>query len=308
MKASVFVEENMKTFSTVARLASFSEAADELGLTTSGVSYIIKRLEESLGIKLFHRSTRKVELTEAGKYFHAKVQALLEEFRSIEEGMISIDKGVEAKLTICVNNLLHTPYHTTMLTKYIKNRFPSCQLRITTEVYGGVWDAISNQGIDVAIGAPGILIDGGGINYKELSSIHWQFAVAPHHPVAKLQEPIPDSQLRQYPAICVDDTASQMIKKIGWLLYGQEAIFVPDMDTKLYAQQAGSGIGFLPDYLVRDSLADGKLVTKTLQNPRQPSLMLLAWKSSLKGRVTEWIRDAFEPGEVLSKLYSDLMH
>ncbi len=308
MKASAFVEENMRTFSTVARLSSFSDAAQELGLTTSGVSYIIKRLEETLGIKLFHRSTRKVELTEAGAYFLNKVQALLEEFRSIEEGMISIDKGVEAKLKICINNLLHTPYHTTMLAKHIKDRFPSCQLRITTEVYIGVWDAITNRSSDLAIGAPGILIDGGGINYKELKSIHWQFAVAPSHPVAKMAEPIHDSQLRQFPAICVDDTALKLIKQIAWLLYGQEAIFVPDMETKAYAHEAGTGIGFLPDYMVKEALKDQRLVVKTLQNPRQPSQMLLAWKSSAKGRVAEWIRSAFEPGEVLAELYADLMH
>lgn len=308
MKPSVFVEENMRTFSTVARLSSFSEAAEELGLTTSGVSYIIKRLEETLGMKLFHRSTRRVELTEPGAYFLNKVQALLYEFRSIEEGMISIDKGVEAKLRICINNLLHTPHHTTMLAKHIKDRFPSCQLRFSTEVYSGVWDAIANRDTDLAIGAPGILIDGGGINYMELKNIHWHFAVAPNHPVAKLEEPIHDSQLRQYPAICVDDTASQVIKQIAWLLYGQEAVFVPDMETKFYAQASGAGIGFLPDYMVRDAVSEGRLVLKTLQNPRQPSLMLLAWKSSAKGRVAEWIRNAFMPGEVLFELYSDLMH
>jgi len=298
----------MKTFSTVARLSSFSEAANELGLTTSGVSYIIKRLEEALGLKLFQRSTRKVELTEAGGYFLNKVQGLLEEFRSIEEGMISIDKGVETRLKICINNLLHTPYHTTMLTKHIKERFPCCQLRITTEVYTGVWDAIANGDTDLAIGAPGILIDGGGINYMELKSIHWQFAVAPHHPVAQLEEPVHDSQLRRYPAICIDDTAAHLIKQTAWLLYGQEAIFVPDMTTKLHAQEAGNGIGFLPDYLIKDSLANGRLVLKTLQNPRQPSLMLLAWKSSVKGRVMEWIRQAFEPDGKLAQLYSDIIY
>lgn len=265
-------------------------------------------MEETLGIKLFRRSTRRVELTEAGSYFLNKVQGLLEEFRSIEESMISIDKGVETRLKICINNLLHTPHHTTMLTKHIKERFPSCQLRITTEVYTGVWDAITNGDTDLAIGAPGILIDGGGINYMELKSIHWQFAVAPHHPVAKLAEPVRDSQLRRYPAICIDDTASHLIKQTAWLLHGQEAIFVPDMATKLHVQESGIGIGFLPDYLITDSVANGRLALKTLQNPRQPSQMLLAWKSSVKGHVMKWIRKAFEAGGELEQLYSDIMH
>ena len=305
MKASVFIEENLKTFAAVARLSSFSDAAEELGITTSGVSYVIKRLEEALGTKLFLRSTRRVEMTEAGRYFFQKIQALLDEFRAIEQGVVSIDKGVEAKLRICINNLLHTPKHTTALIQAIKNRFPSCQVRASIEVYSGVWDAIVHDQIDLAIGAPGILIDGGGINYKELGSIHWQFAIKPDHPVAKLQEPISDSQLRHHPAICVDDTASHLIKKIAWLLHGQEAVYVPDVETKLYAQESGVGIGFLPDYVIRDSIENGKLVTRAVQNTRQPSLMLLAWKSSMKGRVIQWIKDSFDPGQQLAEIYKD---
>lgn len=54
-------------------LAASSKAAEELGLTTSAISYTIKRMETGLDVVLFTRSTRSIELTESGRYFSAKL-------------------------------------------------------------------------------------------------------------------------------------------------------------------------------------------------------------------------------------------
>lgn len=308
MKNIIFSEDYLETFLCVARLKSFSDAASELGLTTPAVSYSIKRLENALGVKLIERSTRKVSLTKAGEYFLRKSDFILDEYRNITRGIVSIDQEIEVRLRVCINNLMHTPEHTAQLARLIKKQFPTCQLDISTEVYSGVWDALIHEQIDVAIGAPDQMVSGGSILYKQLDSIHWIFVVSKNHPLLKLDGPIPDSALRQYPAVCVDDTASHIIKKVAWLLHGQEALYVPDMNTKLYLQEKGVGIGFLPDYMARAAIDEGRLVPLNIQNPRQPSPMLLAWHSSCKGRVMQWISGAFEPGKPLAEIYSNLLH
>lgn len=68
---SIFTEENLLAFTTAARFGS--KAAEELGLTTSAISYTIKRMETGLDVVLFTRSTRSIELTESGRYFSAKL-------------------------------------------------------------------------------------------------------------------------------------------------------------------------------------------------------------------------------------------
>lgn len=75
---------NLRAFETVARLLSFSEAADELFVTQSAVSRQIKGLEEELGASLFTRGTRHVELTVDG-------QALL---RVVAPWLARLDAGV----------------------------------------------------------------------------------------------------------------------------------------------------------------------------------------------------------------------
>ena len=112
---SIFTEENLLAFTTAARFGSFSKAAEELGLTTSAISYTIKRMETGLDVVLFTRSTRSIELTESGRYFFRKATDLLNDFHAIKRGIDTISQGIEARVRICINQLLYTPRHTARL-------------------------------------------------------------------------------------------------------------------------------------------------------------------------------------------------
>lgn len=241
---SIFTEENLLAFTTAARFGSFSKAAAELGVTTSAISYTIKRMETGLDVVLFVRNTRSIELTESGFYFYRKATDLLNDFHAIKRGIDTISQGIETRVRICINQLLYTPRHTARLLQVLKKQFPTCQITVTTEVYNGVWDSIINNQANIAIGAPDTLLDGGGIDYTEIGAIRWVFAIAPTHPLAFAPEPISESQLRLYPNIMVEDTAHTINKKVGWLLHGQEAILVPDFNTKCQCQILGEGIDF----------------------------------------------------------------
>ena len=69
---------NLRAFCVAARHRSFKTAADELFLTPSAVSHQMKELEESLGVRLFERKTRALELTTAGHTLLDEVEPLLE--------------------------------------------------------------------------------------------------------------------------------------------------------------------------------------------------------------------------------------
>lgn len=304
---SIFNEENLTAFVTAARCGSFSRAAQELGVTASAISYAVKRMETGLDAALFTRNTRNIELTEAGSYFFRKATGLLKDFQGIRRNIDTLSQGIEGRVRLCINQLLYTPRHTALLLAILRQRFPSCQAVITSEVYNGVWDAIINDRADIAIGAPGTLPDGGGLDYAEIGAVRWAFALAPDHPLARLPEPISESQMRLYPNIMVEDTASTLNKRVGWLLRGQEAIVVPDFITKCRCQAQGTGIGFLPEPMAREAVAAGELVVRQVQNPRQDSRMLLVSRHAAVGQVTQWIRRAFRPGGELRALYGDLL-
>ncbi len=91
---SIFTEENLLAFTTAARFGSFSKAAEELGLTTSAISYTIKRMETGLDVVLFTRSTRSIELTEPWCYFFRKATDLLNDFHAIKRSIDTISQGI----------------------------------------------------------------------------------------------------------------------------------------------------------------------------------------------------------------------
>ncbi len=78
---------NMKAFRWVAQTGSFAESGRQLGIATSVVSKRVKDLEEYLGTRLIHRTTRKLNLTESGYYYLEQCQRILDELEEIEEGI-----------------------------------------------------------------------------------------------------------------------------------------------------------------------------------------------------------------------------
>ncbi|MGM9426294.1 LysR substrate-binding domain-containing protein [Hydrogenophaga sp. MI9] len=69
--------ESLRVFVRVADLASFSAAADQLGLPRTSVSAAVREAEAELGTRLLHRTTRRVQLTQDGRVVHERAQDLL---------------------------------------------------------------------------------------------------------------------------------------------------------------------------------------------------------------------------------------
>ncbi|WP_312434184.1 LysR family transcriptional regulator [Janthinobacterium sp.] len=69
--------EALAIFVRIAEMGSFTHAAESLGIQKGRASNVVRELEAQLGVRLLHRSTRTVQLTEDGRSFHARARALL---------------------------------------------------------------------------------------------------------------------------------------------------------------------------------------------------------------------------------------
>ncbi len=78
---------DLRAFVAVAKLGSFRAAAAELHLSQPALSRRIEKLEAALGVRLFHRTTRKVDLTAVGREFSQRANELL---NSLEESLLGI--------------------------------------------------------------------------------------------------------------------------------------------------------------------------------------------------------------------------
>lgn len=101
--------DGMAAFVAVARKRSFTAAAAELEVTPPAVSLAVKQLETRLGVRLLHRTTRSVGLTEAGGRFLARVAPALQELGEAAEELEHFRSGVNGLLRL---NAPHVVYET----------------------------------------------------------------------------------------------------------------------------------------------------------------------------------------------------
>jgi len=90
----------MAVFAEVVNAGSLTAAARQLGMTPSAVSQHLRLLEQSLGLALLHRSTRRITLTEAGERYHAGCAAMVAAARSAEQSLARLRDEPEGELRL----------------------------------------------------------------------------------------------------------------------------------------------------------------------------------------------------------------
>lgn len=121
----------LRVFEVAGRLQSFSKAAAELNVTQGAVSRQIRALEDDLKLKLFTRSTRRVELTAIGRAYLTQIQAALEQIELATEKLRIHD--AHAILTISVLPSVGSFWLMPRLNRFTE-RYPGIETRIVSSI------------------------------------------------------------------------------------------------------------------------------------------------------------------------------
>ncbi len=287
----VLTPDSLGLLQVVADHGSFAAAARELGLVPSAVTYRIRQIEDALDVLLFDRSSRQARLTAAGNELLCAGQQLLQDIDTIANRVQRVATGWEAELTVAVDGALSSSTVMELAASFYALA-PTTRLRLREEVLAGTLEALVSGRADLAIG---VVVEPGttpGILSHELGDLRFVYAVAPHHPLAALPQPVADEQLMKHRAVAVADSAQQRGNAITLgLLAGQDVFTVSTMAAKLDAQLRGLGGGFLPEPLARPYLASGRLVALEVQRPNRNIRMSYAWRSVGHlgpGRALQW--------------------
>ncbi|WP_439327672.1 transcriptional regulator GcvA [Lonepinella sp. BR2357] len=135
---------SLKAFESSAKHLSFTKAAEELFVTQAAVSHQIKLLEDFLGLELFVRKNRLLELTEKGKWYYGEISPILQKLASVTEKICSQNKST---LTISVPQTFAIQWLVPRLIHF-NQRYPDIDVRIRAAEQD---EGILNKDIDVAI-------------------------------------------------------------------------------------------------------------------------------------------------------------
>jgi len=132
----------LRAFEAAARHESFARAADELCVSEGAISRHVKLLEDELGIVLFHRLIRKVELTDQGRQL---LPALGQAFSTIEAGVAQVSAG-RHDLKVISAHTLSLRWLVPRLEKF-RALNPGFGIDLTTKFYS--WDEFLSRDFDV---------------------------------------------------------------------------------------------------------------------------------------------------------------
>jgi DNA-binding transcriptional LysR family regulator len=91
---------NMQVFCRIIELGTFAAVAREMDLSAMMISKYIAQLEESLGVALLNRTTRKISLTEAGEVYYHRSKQLLDDFSELDESTSQLGRNVKGVLKV----------------------------------------------------------------------------------------------------------------------------------------------------------------------------------------------------------------
>ena len=272
---------HLKYFVEVADQKSFSKAARNLHISQSAISRTIKALEDELGVVLFMRNAKSVELTDGGTIFltHAKrVVFMFEHLKTDFENEFRLEQG---SIRIGIPPITDAPIFAQLLGEF-KKVYPQIDLELYEQGSKKVEISVQEGLIDI-----GIICT--KPNPKEFESFYLtsdplSVIVPKTSPLAKEPEIRLDMLSEESFVLHKDDfnlhdDILSNCKKIG---FTPKIVFeTSQRDLMLQTVSSGLGVAILPSRLCPPNSADGNIAVRPLTEPKMTHHLYAIWK---KGR------------------------
>ncbi|MBN3724060.1 LysR family transcriptional regulator [Burkholderia sp. Ac-20379] len=265
-------------FVRTAETLSFVAAGHKLGISASAVGKSIARLERSLGVRLFHRTTRRVTLTEEGRHFHERCHRILEDLREAEAMLSEAAQTPRGRLRVSLP-VIGYRFLLPVLPAF-SARYPDIELdldfndRLVDVVEGG-FDAVIRSGT----------LSDSSLMSRRLGPFRFVLCASPDY-AARAGVPHSLDDLGAHDCVRYRFPTTGKLQPWALLPGGEEppglrtAMTCNNMEALRGAVIAGFGIGFMPDFLTRDALASGTLIEVLAAHTLAPGQFSVLWPSS----------------------------
>ncbi len=250
--------QEMRTFAAVVEAGSFVKAAGALGLSKAAVSRIVSDLEARLGVRLLHRTTRRLALTEEGAVFHGRCRELLAEVEEAEAEVTS--RAGEARGLVKVSAPVSFGiHHLAPLWGAFREAHPQVSLDIT--LADRVVDLVE-EGFDLAIRIA--KLEGATLVSRRLATTRMVLCASPGY-VARHGTPRHPADLAGHAVIAyrywsTGDEWHFTGPKGGTAVLTRPFMHTNSGDTCRVMALAHHGVILQPDFMVGGDLATGALV------------------------------------------------
>lgn len=249
---------DMATFAHVVRARSFTGAAKVLGVSKSAVSKSVSRLEDRLGMALLHRSTRQLSLTEAGQEVYERAERIVAELEAAEQAVENLGEEPRGALRVNAPITFGELFIAPNLPEFMA-RHPHVRIELALDDH--LVDIVA-EGWDLAIRIA--RLTDSALVAKRLAPDRRVVVAAPaylaRHGTPKTPGELIGHNCLRYTLVSARDE---------WRFHGDDGEFYVPVTGTLQSNHGGLmrlaaiggiGVALLPEFMIRDDLAEGRLV------------------------------------------------
>ena len=245
--------EQWQALISIVEAGGYAQAAQQLSKTQSAITYLIGRLEDLLGIRLFERQGRRAVLTAAGQMAYQRAQVLVSEALRLERASQTLAAGWSPKLHVAAEVVFPSPLLLKAMEAFAETGADT-RIEVFETVLTGTQEALLEGKVDLAI-SPFIPT---GFLGEPLLRLKLVALASPSHPLHGYKGALGFDELRQHRQLLVRDSGVQRgLLKAGPELQ-QQWIF-SSMALSLEAAIAGLGFAWYPEGRVEKEVASGLL-------------------------------------------------
>lgn len=253
MKATI---DELQTFITIVEAGSIVDASVQLAQTTSAVSRSLKRLEEKLSVTLLERTTRMLQLTEAGELFLRYAREITDKLMEAEDAVLESDINLSGMIRIDAATPVVLHVLTPLIVEFTQ-QYPDITIELSNHEH--IIDLLKEK-VDLAIRVGNL--DDSSLHAKLLMQSQLRMIASPDY-IQCYGMPRNIEELKQHQCLGF----SQLIKLNRWPIYDGDDLYTvtPKMSStngeviRSLALQ-GAGIGCLSDFLIGQDIEAGRLI------------------------------------------------
>ena len=249
----------MEVFVRVVETGGLTRAADSLQMPKATATTLIQQLEGALGVKLLHRTTRRVSVTADGAAYYPRCLAILAEVRETEESLGQRHLSPQGRLRVEVPTLMARLVIVPALPKFFA-RYPDIDLQLgCSERRADLID----EGIDCAVWS-GELEDSTLIA-RRVGELYFSTCASPSY-LAAFGHPHHPDELKMHR--CLNHFAPRTGKIFDWVFAKNSVriqaslrghIALDDENSYLAAAEAGLGVAQIPAFVLKEAMERGSL-------------------------------------------------
>ncbi len=283
-------DRRLQVFHTVARLLSFTKAAERLHMTQPAVTFQVRQLEETFNTRLFDRTHNRISLTDAGHKVYGYADRIFELYSEMENAVREMTGDISGALTIGASTTIAEYMLPTLLGDF-KEKHPEVTIHLKVSNSEGVVSMVENNTID--LGVVESAVANKNLVVESCKRDRLVAIVPPNHPLDGKSE-IEFSELLEYPFICreegsgtrevINEYLRQLPLCTGSLKIAME---LGSPEAVKGAVEAGMGVSVVSRATIQKELRLSTLVELNLKPPLERPFSFVRQKQKFRMRAME---------------------